>query len=133
MNKIKIEVKEKHISEGIPSNCDFCAVALAVTEKLDEIFKGAYNLSIVEKDNNFSYRVKLTNREPIPHLKGVYKLSTEFNNEIGTESQEFFDAFIFDFDENRSVKPFNFNINFDDNTFNKMKATKKQIDILKSV
>ena len=79
MNKIKIEVKEKHISEGIPSNCDF------------------------------------------------------FNNEIGIESQEFFDAFIFDFDENRSVKPFNFNLNFDDNTFNKMKATKKQIDILKSV
>ena len=125
MNKIKIEVKEKHIKEGIPSNCDFCAVALAVTEKLDKIFKGAYDLSIVEKGNT-GYRVKLTDRKPVPHL-------TEFNNEIGIESQEFFDTFIFDFDENRNVKPFNFNLNFDDNTFNKMKATKKQIDILKSV
>ena len=39
MNKIKIQVKEKHIKDGIPENCTYCAVALAIDETLRNMFK----------------------------------------------------------------------------------------------
>jgi hypothetical protein len=118
MNKIKIKVKEKHIQDGTPENCQFCAVALAVNDKLTEMFKLDFEPRIVER-GNINYALRLADNKPSPY-------QTEFNTQISMEDQETVNDFVFDFDSGKDVQPFEFNIEFTDTIIEKMKSLEKE-------
>mgnify|MGYP003147832702 FL=1 len=118
MNKIKIQVKEKHIQDGTPENCQFCAVALAVNDKLTEMFKLDFEPRIVERGNT-DYALRLADNKPSPY-------QTEFNTQISMEDQETVNDFVYDFDSNKDVDPFEFNIDFTDTIIEKMKSLEKK-------
>ena len=118
MNKIKIQVKEKHIKDGIPENCTYCAVALAIDEKLSSMFKLDFEPRIVERGNT-DYALRLADNKPSPY-------QTEFNTQISMEDQETVNDFVYDFDQNRDVDPFEFNIEFTDTIIEKMKSLEKK-------
>ena len=92
MNKIKIQVKEKHIKDGIPENCTYCAVALAIDEKLRSMFKLDFEPRIVERGNT-NYALRLADNKPSSY-------QTEFNTQISMEDQETVNDFVYDFDSN---------------------------------
>tara|TARA_R100000908_G_scaffold29398_1_gene13309 strand:- start:43 stop:438 length:396 start_codon:yes stop_codon:yes gene_type:complete len=118
MNKIKIQVKEKHIKDGIPENCTYCAVALAIDETLRNMFKLDFEPRIVERGNT-DYALRLADNKPSPY-------QTEFNTQISMEDQETVNDFVYDFDQNRDVDPFEFNIEFTDTIIAKMRNLEKQ-------
>jgi hypothetical protein len=118
MNKIKIQVKEKHIKDGIPENCTYCAVALAIDETLRNMFKLDFEPRIVERGNT-NYALRLADNKPTPY-------QTEFNTQISMEDQETVNDFVYDFDQNRDVDPFEFNIEFTDTIIAKMRNLEKQ-------
>jgi len=118
MKKIKIQVKEKHIQEGIPDNCTYCAVALAVNDKLTEMFKLDFEPRIVERGNT-DYALRLADNKPI-------RYQTQFNTQISMEDQETVNDFVYDFDQNRDVDPFEFSIEFTDTIIEKMKSLEKK-------
>ena len=118
MNKIKIQVKEKHIQDGTPENCQFCAVASAVNDKLTEMFKLDFEPRIVERGNT-DYALRLADNKPSPY-------QTEFNTQISMEDQETVNDFVYDFDSNKDVDPFEFNIEFTDTIIEKMKSLEKK-------
>ena len=118
MHKIKIQVKEKHIKDGIPENCQYCAVALAVNEKLSSMFKLDFEPQIVERGNT-NYALKLADNKP-----KLYQ--TEFNTQISIEDQETVNDFVYDFDQNRDVDPFEFDIEFTDTIIEKMRNLEKK-------
>ena len=118
MKKIKIQVKEKHIQEGIPDNCTYCAVALAVNDKLTEMFKLDFEPRIVERGNT-DYALRLADNKPI-------RYQTQFNTQISMEDQETVNDFVFDFDSGKDVQPFEFNIEFTDTIIEKMKSLEKE-------
>ena len=118
MKKIKIQVKEKHIQDGTPENCQFCAVALAVNDKLTEMFKLDFEPRIVERGNT-DYALRLADNKPSPY-------QTEFNTQISMEDQETVNDFVYDFDSNKDVDPFEFNIEFTDTIIEKMKSLEKK-------
>jgi len=124
MNKIKIQVKEKHIKDGIPENCTYCAVALAVNDKLTEMFKLDFEPRIVES-GNVHYALRLADNKPSSY-------QTEFNTQISMEDQETLNDFVYDFDTGKDVNPFEFNIEFTDTVIEKMKSLeKKEMENLK--
>ena len=118
MNKIKIQVKEKHIKEGIPDNCQYCAVALAIDEKLRSMFKLDFEPRIVERGNT-DYALRLADNKPSPY-------QTEFPTQIDMGDQETVNDFVYDFDQNRDVMPFEFDIVFTDTIIAKMRNLEKQ-------
>ena len=118
MNKIKIQVKEKHIKDGIPENCTYCAVALAIDETLRNMFKLDFEPRIVERGNT-DYALRLADNKPSPY-------QTEFNTQISMEDQETVNDFVYDFDSNRDVDPFEFNIEFTDTIIEKMRNLEKK-------
>jgi len=118
MNKIKIQVKEKHIKDGIPENCTYCAVALAIDETLRNMFKLDFEPRIVES-GNVHYALRLADNKPSAY-------QTEFNTQISMEDQETVNDFVYDFDQNRDVDPFEFNIEFTDTIIAKMRNLEKQ-------
>ena len=118
MNKIKIQVKEKHIKDGIPENCTYCAVALAVNDKLTEMFKLDFEPRIVERGNT-NYALRLADNKPTPY-------QTEFNTQISMEDQETVNDFVYDFDQNRDVDPFEFNIEINNFQIERMRKLEKQ-------
>ena len=118
MKKIKIQVKEKHIQEGIPDNCTYCAVALAVNDKLTEMFKLDFEPRIVERGNT-DYALRLADNKPSPY-------QTQFNTQISMEDQETVNDFVYDFDQNRDVDPFEFSIEFTDTIIEKMRNLEKK-------
>ena len=119
MNKIKIQVKDKHIENGIPENCYLCAVALAIDEKLSSKFKLDYTPEIYGKGNT-GYALKLAIKRSNPY-------QTNFpNTQISMEDQETVDDFIFDFDNENEVQPFDFDIEISNTVLKKMKLFEKQ-------
>ena len=118
MNKIKIQVKEKHIKDGIPENCTYCAVAIAIDEKLRNMFKLDFEPRIVERGNT-NYALRLADNKPTPY-------QTEFNTQISMEDQETVNDFVYDFDQNKDVSPFEFNIELTDTVMQKMRKLEKQ-------
>ena len=118
MNKIKIQVKEKHIKDGIPNNCTYCAVALAIDETLRNMFKLDFEPRIVERGNT-DYALRLADNKPNPY-------QTEFNTQISMEDQETVNDFVYDFDQDKDVNPFEFNIEFTDTIIAKMRNLEKQ-------
>jgi hypothetical protein len=118
MNKIKIQVKEKHIKDGIPENCQYCAVALAIDEKLRSMFKLDFEPRIVERGNT-DYALRLADNKPSPY-------QTEFPTQIDMGDQETVNDFVYDFDQNRDVMPFEFDIVFTDTIIEKMKSLEKK-------
>ena len=118
MNKIKIQVKEKHIKDGIPENCTYCAVALAINDKLTEMFKLDFEPRIVERGNT-DYALRLADNKPSPY-------QTEFPTQIDMGDQETVNDFVYDFDQNRDVMPFEFDIVFTDTIIEKMKSLEKK-------
>ncbi len=118
MNKIKIQVKEKHIKDGIPENCTYCAVAIAIDEKLRNMFKLDFEPRIVERGNT-NYALRLADNKPTPY-------QTEFNTQISMEDQETVNDFVYDFDQNKDVSPFEFNIEFTNTIIEKMKSLEKK-------
>ena len=118
MKKIKIQVKEKHIQDGTPENCQFCAVALAVNDKLTEMFKLDFEPRIVERGNT-DYALRLADNKPSAY-------QTQFNTQISMEDQDTVDDFVFDFDSGKDVQPFEFNIEFTDTIIEKMKSLEKE-------
>ena len=118
MNKIKIQVKEKHIKDGIPENCTYCAVALAIDETLRNMFKLDFEPRIVERGNT-NYALRLADNKPI-------RYQTQFNTQISMDDQETVNDFVYDFDQNRDVDPFEFNIEFTDTIIAKMRNLEKQ-------
>ena len=118
MNKIKIQVKEKHIQDGTPENCQFCAVALAVNDKLTEMFKLDFEPRIVERGNT-DYALRLADNKPSPY-------QTEFPTQIDMGDQETVNDFVYDFDQNRDVMPFEFDIVFTDTIIEKMRNLEKE-------
>ena len=118
MNKIKIQVKEKHIKDGIPENCTYCAVALAIDETLRNMFKLDFEPRIVERGNT-NYALRLADNKPTPY-------QTEFNTQISMEDQETVNDFVYDFDQNKDVSPFEFNIELTDTVMQKMRKLEKQ-------
>ncbi len=122
MNKIKIQVKEKHIKDGIPENCTYCAVAIAIDEKLRNMFKLDFEPRIVERGNT-NYALRLADNKPTPY-------QTEFNTQISMEDQETVNDFVYDFDQNKDVSPFEFSIEFTDTIIEKMRnLEKKEMEI----
>ena len=121
MNKIRIQVKEKHIKDGIPENCTYCAVAIAIDEKLRNMFKLDFEPRIVERGNT-NYALRLADNKPTPY-------QTEFNTQISMEDQETVKDFVYDFDQNKDVSPFEFSIEFTDTIIEKMRnLEKKEMD-----
>ncbi len=118
MNKIKIQVKEKHIKDGIPENCTYCAVAIAIDEKLRNMFKLDFEPRIVERGNT-NYALRLADNKPTPY-------QTEFNTQISMEDQETVNDFVYDFDQNKDVSPFEFSIEFTDTIIEKMRNLEKK-------
>ena len=118
MNKIRIQVKEKHIKDGIPENCTYCAVAIAIDEKLRNMFKLDFEPRIVERGNT-NYALRLADNKPTPY-------QTEFNTQISMEDQETVNDFVYDFDQNKDVSPFEFNIELTDTVMQKMRKLEKQ-------
>ena len=118
MNKIKIQVKEKHIKDGIPENCTYCAVALAIDETLRNMFKLDFEPRIVERGNT-DYALRLADNKPSPY-------QTEFNTQISMEDQETVNDFVYDFDQNKDVSPFEFSIEFTDTIIEKMRNLEKK-------
>ena len=118
MNKIKIQVKEKHIKDGIPENCTYCAVAIAIDEKLRNMFKLDFEPRIVERGNT-NYALRLADNKPTPY-------QTEFNTQISMEDQETVNDFVYNFDQNKDVSPFEFNIELTDTVMQKMRKLEKQ-------
>ena len=118
MNKIRIQVKEKHIQDGTPENCQFCAVALAIDEKLSSMFKLDFLPSIVEKGNS-DYALKLSDNKPSPY-------QTEFTTQISMEDQETVNDFVFDYDAGKDVEPFDFNLEINNFQIERMKKLEKQ-------
>ena len=118
MNKIRIQVKEKHIKDGIPENCTYCAVAIAIDEKLRNMFKLDFEPRIVERGNT-NYALRLADNKPTPY-------QTEFNTQISMEDQETVNDFVYDFDQNKDVSPFEFSIEFTDTIIEKMRKLEKQ-------
>ena len=118
MKKIKIQVKEKHIQDGTPENCQFCAVALAVNDKLTEMFKLDFEPRIVERGNT-DYALRLADNKPSPY-------QTQFNTQISMEDQETVNDFVLKFDAGRDVDPFEFDIEFTDTIIEKMKSLEKK-------
>tara|TARA_S200002703_G_scaffold29028_1_gene24904 strand:+ start:898 stop:1281 length:384 start_codon:yes stop_codon:yes gene_type:complete len=118
MKKIKIQVKEKHIQEGIPDNCTYCAVALAVNDKLRSMFKLDFEPRIVERGNT-DYALRLADNKPI-------RYQTQFNTQISMDDQETVNDFVYDFDQNRDVNPFEFDIVFTDTIIEKMRNLEKK-------
>ena len=118
MNKIKIQVKEKHIKDGIPNNCTYCAVALAIDETLRNMFKLDFEPRIVERGNT-NYALRLADNKPSSY-------QTEFNTQISMEDQETVNDFVYDFDQDKDVNPFEFNIEFTDTIIAKMRNLEKQ-------
>ena len=118
MNKIKIKVKEKHIQDGTPENCQFCAVALAVNDKLTEMFKLDFEPRIVERGNT-DYALRLADNKPSAY-------QTQFNTQISMEDQETVNDFVLKFDAGRDVDPFEFDIEFTDTIIEKMKSLEKK-------
>ena len=124
MKKIKIQVKEKHIKDGIPDNCYYCAVALAINDKLSSMFKLDFEPKIIEKGNT-GYKLELADNKPSPY-------KTEFMNQISIDDQETVDEFVYDFDQNREVMPFEFDIEFTDTIIEKMiNLEKKEMENFK--
>ena len=118
MNKIRIQVKEKHIKDGIPENCTYCAVALAIDETLRNMFKLDFEPRIVERGNT-NYALRLADNKPTPY-------QTEFNTQISMEDQETVNDFVYDFDQNKDVSPFEFSIEFTDTIIEKMRNLEKK-------
>ena len=118
MNKIRIQVKEKHIKDGIPENCTYCAVAIAIDEKLRNMFKLDFEPRIVERGNT-NYALILADNKPTPY-------QTEFNTQISMEDQETVNDFVYDFDQNKDVSPFEFSIEFTDTIIEKMRNLEKK-------
>ncbi len=118
MNKIRIQVKEKHIKDGIPENCTYCAVAIAIDEKLRNMFKLDFEPRIVERGNT-NYALRLADNKPTPY-------QTEFNTQISMEDQETVNDFVYDFDQNKDVSPFEFSIEFTDTIIEKMRNLEKK-------
>ena len=118
MNKIKIQVKDKHIENGIPENCYLCAVALAIDETLRNMFKLDFEPRIVERGNT-NYALRLADNKPSPY-------QTEFNTQISMEDQETVNDFVYDFDQNKDVSPFEFSIEFTDTIIEKMRNLEKK-------
>jgi hypothetical protein len=118
MKKIKIQVKEKHIQDGTPENCQFCAVALAVNDKLTEMFKLDFEPRIVERGNT-DYALRLADNKPSAY-------QTQFNTQISMEDQETVNDFVLKFDAGRDVDPFEFDIEFTDTIIEKMKSLEKK-------
>ena len=118
MNKIRIQVKEKHIKDGIPENCTYCAVAIAIDEKLRNMFKLDFEPRIVERGNT-NYALRLADNKPSPY-------QTEFNTQISMEDQETVNDFVYDFDQNKDVSPFEFSIEFTDTIIEKMRNLEKK-------
>ena len=118
MNKIRIQVKEKHIKDGIPENCTYCAVALAIDETLRNMFKLDFEPRIVERGNT-NYALRLADNKPSQY-------QTEFNTQISMEDQETVNDFVYDFDQNKDVSPFEFSIEFTDTIIEKMRNLEKK-------
>ena len=118
MKKIKIQVKEKHIQDGTPENCQFCAVALAVNDKLTEMFKLDFEPRIVERGNT-DYALRLADNKPSAY-------QTQFNTQISMEDQETVNDFVLKFDAGRDVDPFEFDIEFTDTILEKMRNLEKK-------
>ena len=118
MNKIRIQVKEKHIKDGIPENCTYCAVAIAIDEKLRNMFKLDFEPRIVERGNT-NYALRLADNKHTPY-------QTEFNTQISMEDQETVNDFVYDFDQNKDVSPFEFSIEFTDTIIEKMRNLEKK-------
>lgn len=103
MNKIKktIQVTQKHIEEGQPENCSYCAVALAVKDKFPK-----YDVSISERydlsdANKMIYSINLyKENRAIPSLK------TKFNKY--KEVNKFID--MFDSGSAHELKPIDFDL-----------------------
>ena len=118
MNKIRIQVKEKHMKDGIPENCTYCAVAIAIDEKLRNMFKLDFEPRFVERGNT-NYALRLADNKPSPY-------QTEFNTQISMEDQETVNDFVYDFDQNKDVSPFEFSIEFTDTIIEKMRNLEKK-------
>tara|TARA_R100001224_G_scaffold63779_1_gene38147 strand:+ start:1114 stop:1491 length:378 start_codon:yes stop_codon:yes gene_type:complete len=118
MNKIKIQVKDKHIENGIPENCYLCAVALAIDEKLRSMFKLDFEPQIVKRENT-GYALKLADNKPTPY-------QTKFETQISMEDQDTVDDFIFDFDNENEVQPFEFDIEINNFQIERMKKLEKE-------
>ena len=118
MNKIRIQVKEKHIKDGIPENCTYCAVAIAIDEKLRNMFKLDFEPRIVERGNT-NYALRLADNKPTPY-------QTEFNTQISMEDQETVNDFVYDLDQKKDVSPFEFSIEFTDTIIEKMRNLEKK-------
>ena len=118
MNKIKIQVKEKHIKDGIPENCTYCAVALAVSDKLSSMFKLDLESRIVEKGNT-DYALDLATNKPFP-----YQL--KFDTQINMQDQETLNDFVYDFDNGKEVNPFEFDIEISSYVIERMRKLEKE-------
>jgi len=118
MNKIRIQVKEKHIQDGTPENCQFCAVALAIDEKLSSMFKLDFEPRIVE-NGNINYALRLADNKPSPY-------QTKFNTHISMEDQETVNDFVYDYDAGKDVEPFEFDIEIDNFQIERMRKLEKE-------
>ena len=118
MNKIKIQVKEKHIKDGIPENCTYCAVALAVNDKLTKMFKLDFEPRIVES-GNVHYALRLADNKPSPY-------QTKFDTQISMEDQETLNDFVYDYDTGKDVNPFEFNIEINNFQIERMRKLEKK-------
>ena len=118
MNKIKIQVKEKHIKDGIPENCTYCAVALAVNDKLTKMFKLDFEPRIVES-GNVHYALRLADNKPSAY-------QTKFDTQISMEDQETLNDFVYDYDTGKDVNPFEFNIEINNFQIERMRKLEKQ-------
>jgi len=118
MNRIKIQVKEKHIKDGSPENCTYCAVALAVSDKLSSMFKLDLESRIVEKGNT-DYALDLATNKPFP-----YQL--KFDTQINMQDQETLNDFVYDFDNGKEVNPFEFDIEISSYVIERMRKLEKE-------
>ena len=118
MNRIKIQVKEKHIKDGSPENCTYCAVALAVSDKLSSMFKLDLESRIIEKGNT-DYALDLTTNKPFP-----YQL--KFDTQINMQDQETLNDFVYDFDNGKEVNPFEFDIEISSYVIERMRKLEKE-------
>jgi len=118
MNRIKIQVKEKHIKDGSPENCTYCAVALAVSDKLSSMFKLDLESRIIEKGNT-DYALDLATNKPFP-----YQL--KFDTQINMQDQETLNDFVYDFDNGKEVNPFEFDIEISSYVIERMRKLEKE-------